>query len=437
MHIHIIGIAGSMTAPLAMALKKQGHLITGSDQQKIYPPFSTQLKKAQISINQTPINKEIDLAIIGSSYLAFSHTKEEFEQIKDQKIPYLSATKYISKFLIKKNSILVAGSYGKTTISAALSFLLEKANFRPSYLFGGQSLNHLQSLNFSNSDWSVVEADESINGLDSQAKFLDYPVKYLILTSAHWEHKDSYQSDTENFNAFKQLIQNIPKHGLLIYNKNEESLKDLLPFASCPTIPYASTALQTSLIGKFNQQNLASVEAMANYLKIPTKIIASSLKSFRGIKRRLEVKAQTKNILFIDDYAQSANRIKAALLAIRDTYPQRPIKVFYEAHASFLQHRSNLDELSGVFDLASEIVIYQLKFSSKQNPQDRLCAQDYLNTIPHSIYLPLSADLFKHYQNTLKSGDILIHFSSGGGDGLKTFQKIITFFKRNSVKITY
>jgi len=437
MHIHIVGIAGSMTAPLAVALKKQGHLVTGSDQQKIYPPFSQQLKKAQIAVNQTPINSQIDLAIIGSSYLAFSQTKEEFQQIKSQKIPYISATKYISQSLIKKSSILIAGSYGKTTISAALSYLLEKANFDPSYMFGGQSLNHLPSLHFSNSDWSVVEADESINGLDTKAKFLYYPVKYLILTSTHWEHKDSYQNEAENFNAFKLLVQKIPKDGLLIYNQSDQSIKALLPLALCPTIPYSSTTLQTSLIGKFNRQNLASVETLGTHLKIPAKIIASTLKSFRGIKRRLQIKGKINNILFIDDYAQSANRIKAALLAIKETHPSSKLKVFYEAHASFLQHKSNLEELSTVFDLASEIVIYRLKFSPKQNSQPRLCARDYLSTIPNSLYLPLSVDVIKHYQNTLKSGDILIHFSSGGGEGLKTFQKIISSFRKKDAKINY
>lgn len=437
MHIHIVGIVGSMTAPLAIALKKQGHEITGSDQLKIYPPFSTQLKNAKIPINQTSINKNIDLAIIGSSYLAFSHTKEEYQQIKTQKIPFISATKYISKYLIKKNSILVAGSYGKTTISGALSYLLEKAKFNPSYLFGGQGLNRQESLHLSNSDWSVVEADESINGLDSKAKFLYYPVKYLILTSARWEHKDSYKSEAENFNAFKQLVKNLPKDGVLVYNQNDNSLKDLLPFATCPIIPYTSTTLPNILIGKHNQQNLAAVESLARYLKISPKIIAGSFKSFRGIKRRLEIKSQTSGLIFIDDYAQGANRIKTALTVLKETYPDHIIKVFYEPHASFMQYRSNLSELSDVFDLATEIVISQLKFSSKQDSHDRLCAKDYLSTIPHSQYLPLSADLIKHYQNTLKKGEILIHFSSGGGEGLKNFQKIITFFKKNSAKINY
>lgn len=435
MHIHIIGIAGSMTAPLALALKKQGHHVTGSDQQKIYPPFSTQLQKAKIPINQTPINQDINLAIIGSSYLAFSQTKKEFSEIKTQKIPYISATKYLAANLVKENSILVAGSYGKTTISSAISYLLEKANFQPSYLFAGQSLNHLESLKFSNSSWSLLEADESINGLDSQAKFLYYPVKYLILTSAHWEHKDSYQSEEENFNAFKQLIQNIPKDGVLIYNQNEKSLLNLLPYASCPILPYTKVSLENNLIGKYNQENLAAVETLANFLKINPKITASSIKSFKGVKRRLEIKAKINDILFVDDYAQSANRIKCALQALKDAFPGKSLKVFYEPHASFLQHKSNLKELSLVFNEAAETVIYRLKFIPSQKACDRLCAKDYLTALPRSLYLPLPEEVLKHYQNTLKKGDILIHFSSGGSEGLKTFQKIINFFKKNSVKI--
>jgi len=436
MNIHILGIAGSMTAPLAIALKKQGHFVTGSDQQKIYPPFSGQLKRAKIPVNQTPINSNIDLAIIGSSFLAFNRSREEFTQIKTQKIPYISATKYLATHLAKENSILVAGAYGKTTISAALSYLLEKASFRPSYMFGGQSLNHLPSLKFSNSSWSVIEADESINGLDTKAKFLYYPVKYLILTSVYWEHKDSYRDSESNFNAFKNLVKKIPPDGLLVYNQNEKSLNKLLPFARCQVFPYDQTKLKNKLIGKYNQQNLAAVETLASLLQINPKIIASSLNSFKGVRRRLEIKAKINNIVFIDDYAQSATRIKSALKAIKDNYPRSKIKVFYEPHASFLQYKSNLKELSTVFDQATEIVIYRLKFSPNKGAKDRICAKDYLSTIAHSLYIPLETEVLKHYQNSLHEGEILVHFSSGGAEGLKIFQKIINLSKKN-VKINY
>lgn len=426
MHIHIIGIAGSMTAPLAISLQKQGHFITGSDQEKIYPPFSYLLEKAKITINETLINSGIDLAIIGSSYASFIKTKEEFEQIKLQKIPYISATEYISKNLIKNNSILIAGSYGKTTITAALACVLKNAGFDPSFMIGGQCINNLESLHFSNSDWSVIEADESINGLDTQAKFLYYPVKYLILTSASWEHKESYQSEIENSLAFKNLLSNLPSDGLLIYNSNEPSILPLLDFAKCKKISYKPTILPNQLIGCHNENNLGAVETLALSLQISPQIIASSFKTFKGIKRRLEIIADVKDIKFIDDFAQSGKRVEVSLKAVRDSFPKSHIKVFYENHASFMQYRSNLKELSSSFIFADEIVIYKLKFNTKTNLENRLTAKDFLNIIPRSIYLPLPTDVIKHYNMSLKSGDVLVHFSSGGSEGSKIFKEIIS-----------
>lgn len=430
MHIHLVGIAGSMTASLAIALKKQGHLITGSDQDKIYPPFSNQLKKFLIPINSTSIDKNIDLAIIGSSFSSFSNTKSEFEQVKKLKIPFISATKYISKFLIKKNSILVAGSYGKTTISTALVHLLKKTAFDPSYMVGGQSKNLAESLHFSNTDWSVTEADESINGLDTKAKFLYYPVKYLILTSANWEHTESYKSENSNRLAFKKLIERIPSNGLLIYNPFDKTVNSLLPYAKCKKISYSSTKIPNHLIGKYNQENLGAIETLATQLQISPSIIKKSFQDFKGVSRRMEILGQKNGIIFIDDFAQSANRIDAALSSIKEAYPHSKIKVFYENHASFMQYRSHLDNLSKALKKADEVVIFQLKFNKNTPPKDRLCAKDYLSNIHKSLYLPLKQDILKHYQSTLQKGDILIRFSSGGDQGLKIYKKIISLKNR-------
>ena len=116
LNIHILAICGQLNTPLALALKKQGHQVTGSDQEKIYPPFSFELQNNDIPVNTTTIDSHIDLVIVGSGFNKFSRCQEEFEQVKENNIPYISATNYISQNLIKPESILVAGSYGKTTI---------------------------------------------------------------------------------------------------------------------------------------------------------------------------------------------------------------------------------------------------------------------------------------------------------------------------------
>ena len=159
LHIHILGIAGTMTANLAIALKQAGAKVTGSDQPKIFPPISTTLKSWH-KINITDINHQIDQAIIGSSYDLFENTKEEFKQIKQQKIPYLSATKYIAKNIVKSNSIVVAGSFGKTTITSLLAWIFRHTKFKPSYMFGGSPKNKFNPIKISTSTWSIVEGDE-------------------------------------------------------------------------------------------------------------------------------------------------------------------------------------------------------------------------------------------------------------------------------------
>lgn len=427
MHLHILGIAGSMTAPLAVALKKRGHTVTGSDQDKIYPPFSTQLKNSNIPVNKTEITNKIDLAIIGSSYKSFAKTRREFVRLKELKIPYISATKYIAKNLIKKDSIIVAGSFGKTTITAATVFCLQKHGLDPSFMFGGQAKNDLPSLSFGNTSWSVVEGDESINGQDTMAKFLYYPVKYLIITSADWEHRDSYATSEDNLAAFKNLISKVPKDGLIIYNPHNKNLKKIIKYAQAPSFPYHPFSQKICLIGEHNQENLGAVQNLCDRLNLNSHITSQALIHFKGIQRRLEILYQDKDYLFIDDYAQSAPRLRRTLEVLSTAFPQNKIKVFFESHASFIQYRPQLQALKQALSLSQETVIFKLNYSPADK-QDRLNAKDYLSLIPRSLYLPLPEQVITHYKKTLKRGEILIHFSSGGDLGLHTFKQVISLF---------
>jgi len=457
MKIHILGIAGTMTASLAVALKKEGHLITGSDQEKVYPPVSNLLKKAKIEVNSSKIDSTIDLAIIGSSFSNFKKTKEEFNQIKKLNIKYVSASDFISQKLIKENSILIAGTYGKTTITSLLSWIFYKSNLNPNYMFGGQSINHFPATNISLSNWSIVEADESIHGLDKQAKFLYYPVKYLLLTSADWEHKDSYSSEIENFNAFKKLIINLPEDGILFINSKGYQTKELGLYTKSKTITYNSPTsdyylkkikikknysvldirtprkiiqVKTKLIGQFNFENILAAITVADSLNIPLNKTRSAISDFAGIKRRTEKIFDKKNILIFDDFAQSSNRIKSTLEAINFHFPKKKIKVLYQPQASFIQYKKSLTDFKDSFNLASEIVLSRLNYNNKINKNDRSTARDFINLIGKKInYIPIDENIIIHYQKKLKSGDILINMSSGGFNGNKIVNSIINSLK--------
>jgi len=410
MKIHILAISGSMTSALAVALVKLGHTVTGSDQDKIYPPISNII--SNIPLNQ-PLGK-IDLCIVGSGYKAFSRCVDEFSQIKQNNIPYISATEYLAQNLVKKNSIIVAGSYGKTTITALLAHNLPTAN----YFFGGLTVDGTPSLQFSDSDWSVIEGDESINGLDTQAKFLYYPTKYVILTSINWEHKDSYKTSEDNFNAYKQLVQNIPTDGVLIYNPADPQIKELLPFCQSKAIPYIDQHFETKLIGQYNQQNISAAYTLCQYLNLPFDI-----KNFSGIKRRLETVSNKNNILVIDDFAQSPERVLSALKAVQFSYPHRRTFVYFEPHASFLQHRQSLIDFNLIDPYVHQFILGKIKFSPDKT--NRATASDWQDQLKDKlVYLPIHQDIIKFFTTKLQPNDILVHFSSGGLDGQNTLKTV-------------
>ncbi|MFA7301048.1 MAG: Mur ligase family protein [Candidatus Shapirobacteria bacterium] len=430
MKIHILGIAGSMSTPLALALQRQGHQITGSDQEKIYPPFSTMLSKNKIKVNTQPMDTSIDLIITNGAFNTFENTKKEFEESKKIGIPHLSATEYIAKYLIKKESILVSGSVGKTTTTAILSWIFLKLKLNPSYFVAGQFTKNIPSCQINDSKHSIVEAGEDFHGLETKAKFLYYPVKYLILTSAKWEHKDCYKTETDNLLAYQKLLEKLPTDGVLIYNDKDQDIQKILPFCKSKKISYVNQEFDTSLLGTHNQQNIAAAYTLCKYFGLNENKIINAIKSFPGVKLRLELISNTNNILFFNDFAQSADRIKTTILAIKAKYPHRNIYVILEPHAGFLQFKKSINELSNSFDKVSQIFLTKISFSKNLDKENRITFLDYKTIFGDNIkYLPMTSDLIDTATSILKSGDILIRFSSGGLDGQKSFHKIIKFFK--------
>jgi len=433
MNIHILAIAGKSTAPLAVELKNHGHHVTGSDQDKIYPPVSTLLEKNNIPINETNISKKINLVIVGSSYKKFSKTREEYDQAKLLKIPTISATKYINQHITKENSIIIAGSYGKTTITGLVSLILINASLDPSYLIGGTVIKSIPSVKINSSQWSVIEGDESINGLDDQAKFLYFKTKYVIITSVGWEHHDSYPTQKDNLNTYKQLVKNIPSDGLLIYNPFDSKLKKIAKLCKAPTLPYDSNLeFNTPLIGAHNIQNIKAAYTLCKALNIDDSIIKNTIEKYLGISRRLEQISVQNNIIFIDDFAQSSNRIKSSLDAIKTTYPNRPIKLFFEPRASFLLQKKSLKDFGKHLKDCQQVVIAKIPYKKSIKKSQRSTAKDFSQQLGNkSVYIPLYDQIVDHYKHNLSPGDILVHMSSGGQTGQIALSSIIRHFKNN------
>ena len=164
------------------------------------------------------------------------------------------------------------------------------------------------------------------------------------------------------------------------------------------------------------------------------KIIKKAISSYKGIKRRLELIAKTKNILFFDDFAQSPPRVKSSINTIKSKYPYKTIKVLFEPHASSLQNKNTTQHLKQAFKNCQEIILSKISFNRNSDKTTRVTAKYYKNTIGKKLkYIPLYSNIYTYYIKTLSSNDILIHMSSGGLIGIQTFNKIIKHFKKNQL----
>lgn len=241
--IHFIGISGTAMASLARAFKVAGFKITGSEAEHVFPPMSTYLAKNKIKYYSPFNDKKVgqpNEIVVGNAH--YSDTNPEVIYARKNKIELEHFPRLIEKYLIKKKSIVVTGTYGKTSTAAMLAWLLDKAGQEPNYMLGGIPINLKHGASLTNSNWSVVEGDEypAASPWDFSPKFDFYQPKYLLLSSAEWDHMDIYKTKKSYIDVFKKLVARVPKNGLIIAKKDGENLEEVLKNAKCKVIYYYS-----------------------------------------------------------------------------------------------------------------------------------------------------------------------------------------------------
>lgn len=362
-HIHFIGICGVAMGGLALALKKAGHNITGSDK-GFFPPISTYLKNEGVNYypgwhpNKMCANGNPDLVVVGN---VASSTNPEWEYVQKNKIPYVSYPELIKKFFLKKNSIVCAGTYGKTSSAALMSQILSDANFDPSYMFGGLSIDETPSARIGKSDWNVLEGDEYKTARwDNSPKFAHYHPTHLLLTAVEWDHADIYPTEDNYIKAFEKLVSSLPKNGLLVISENVHKIKK---FPSCKIVTYGKGQnneyqyydvktsntgmkfkikhqssilrqssgqvfnLQSSILSEYQAENITGCFALAHNIGITPELIIKTIASHQGLKRRME-KRYSNGITVIDDIAHSPTKAASALSTVRKITKGKVIAIF-------------------------------------------------------------------------------------------------------------
>ncbi len=451
--VHIIGIVGQLSAPLAVALKKEGWKVTGSDQEKTYPPLTDHLIENKISwssgYKKENIKTDIDLIIIAGSALRSDPNNPEVKMAKQMGLKIISQARAIERFVIKKNSTVVSGTFGKTTTTGMIVSIFKESVENPSYMIGGVPVNKSSPLQIEDSDWSIVEGDEYPTlGYDPNSKFLYYHPKFLVLTSARWEHQDVFKKETDYIDTYKKVINKIPQNGFVLASEKGENIKKVLNNFTgkiyyygvekgdktdfwAEKIKYTDKGARFYLYGKnikkpvkievctygqHNIENAVAASSLAILNKIPEKYIQQGIFNFKGIKKRLELVGKYNGVSIISDISQTKPRIMAALRAARTHFKANLWVVFYP-HYSGLQEKESLVDYQNTFDKAKKVIVSKVIFRSDVDKKDRVSGSEIVAAInkskKSSSYIPIDEKIVNILSKQTKPGDAIIFTSSG------------------------
>src|SRR5664279_3767237 len=457
-HIHLSGICGTAMASLAGLLQLEGHRITGSDK-AAYPPMSDLLRGLGIPVFEPYAEANLDpvpdLVVIGN---ALSRGNPEIERVLDARIPFSSMAALLhEEFLTGRESLVVAGTHGKTTTTSMLAWIYQFAGqqnpaLEPSFLIGGVAENFGTSFQLRPTRTFIVEGDEYDTAFfDKGPKFLHYFPDALILTHVEFDHADIYADLDAVKTAFKRLVNLVPRRGLIVAYDGSENVTECISHALCRVQRYGFSAsadwhlknlsheggltrwevwhggalwseLEMRMAGEHNALNATAAAALASGQGVSKETICDALKTFKSVKRRLEVRAEIDGITVIEDFAHHPTAIRETLRALRSVYPQSRLWAVLEPRSNTLRRKVLASELIDSLRLADHVILAGV-YQQQRIPEDeRLHPEDVVQALnaagtPAELRADANA-IIDDIAPQLQSGDVVAILSNGGFDGI-------------------
>ncbi|HUR37082.1 MAG TPA: UDP-N-acetylmuramate:L-alanyl-gamma-D-glutamyl-meso-diaminopimelate ligase [Terriglobales bacterium] len=452
-HIHLTGICGTAMAALAGLLKQRGFKVTGSDN-AVYPPMSTFLANLGIPVMQPYSDANLrprpDLVVVGN---AISRGNPEIEHVLNERIAFQSMAQVLHEYFITgRESLVVAGTHGKTTTTSMLAWIFQSAGLNPSFLVGGIAENFGSSFALKQTKHIILEGDEYDTAFfDKGPKFLHYFPDAVILTSVEFDHADIYKDLDAVKIAFKRLINLVPQRGVIIAYDGSPNIEECTAKAFCRVERYGISAAadwrvhdieylpaktrwklfrkdelfadcEFDLAGEYNVMNATAAIALASNYGISAEAIREGIGTFRSVKRRLEVRAEVGGITIIDDFAHHPTAIAGALKALRTRYPQSKLWAVCEPRSNTLRRKVFQQELRESLAVADNIVLAKIFKPEAIAEAERLSTEKVvleLNAMGKSALEANDADeIIAHITPRLRSGDIVAILSNGGFGGI-------------------
>ncbi len=446
---------------IAAIAREAGHQVTGCDA-SVYPPMSTQLEAQGIKLIEGYSPQQLqqfkskpDLFLIGN---VISRGNPLLEEILNQGLPYTSGPQWLGEqVLAKKHVLAVAGTHGKTTTTAMLTWILEWNKLHPGYLIGGVPLNFLVSARLGKNPYFVIEADEYDTAFfDKRSKFVHYRPRTAILNNLEFDHADIFHDLAAIETQFHHLVRTIPQQGLVLINGAEQSLQrvverglwsplerfgdgspdwsfqDILnsggkagsDFAvihrgqKCAEVHWAS---DSGVMGVHNQLNALAAIAAAHHVGIDPKQSAAALAEFKNVKRRLERVGTHHQIHVYDDFAHHPTAIATTIDGLRKQVGQQRILAVLEPRSNTMKlgvMKSQLPESLRAADLVFAYGAVSGKDALGWDLQEAIAPLGEKARSFHDL-----SRLVESVSSAAKAGDHILIMSNGGFGGVH--QKIL------------
>jgi UDP-N-acetylmuramate: L-alanyl-gamma-D-glutamyl-meso-diaminopimelate ligase len=446
--VHFVGIGGTAMASTAAAMVEKGYQVTGSDQ-NVYPPMSTFLAERKIPVisgyAEQNLASKPDLVVIGN---AISRGNPEAEFVLDHKLRYCSLPELLKEVFIRgKRSLVVSGTHGKTTTTSLLTWVFEHNGLNPSFLIGGIPNNLGQGARFTDSEWFIIEGDEYDTAFfDKRSKFVHYLPEVAIVNNLEFDHADIFPNLDAIKTSFRHFIRLVPRNGLLLGNGDDLNLAPLLEITHSPVkrfglgesnaiqafnIRYGPTATEfeipsfkfhINLVGELNVRNALAVIACAKHCGLKNHQIQAAFATFKGIKRRMEIRGIVGGVTVVDDFGHHPTAIRETLRALRIKYPHQKIWSIFEPRTNTTRRNVFQAELAEAFADSDAVVIAQVARLELLAPAERLNPELLLQDIKQSgkaaTYLPDVDAIVEHVGKGAEGGDVVCVFSNGGFGGI-------------------
>jgi len=416
MHLHVLGIGGTFMSALAIIAQESGFKVTGSDA-NCYPPVSDLLRDKGIiwteGYDDDTDMLAADCVIVGN---AIKRGMPVVESMLSAKKPYISGPEWLYDVVLSKRRVIaVAGTHGKTTTTCMLAHILDKAGANPGFLIGGVAPNFNTSARIGKGEWFVIEADEYDTAFfDKRPKFMHYRPEVAILNNLEFDHADIYANLDAIKLQFQYFLRTIPPQGTVLKPLTDAAINEVITRGQfCRVESFSSNApcdwearlehdsgtvfsvyyrlqkvgtVTWDVIGRFNVENALAAIAASHKAGVSVEAACEALKSFKPVKRRLEVKAIHREITLYDDFAHHPTAIAKTIEALKRSARHQRILVVLEFASNTMKMGINADMMANALNLVDGAYILKPSgFDVEMVAKNWKCPYFILNTTDEII----------------------------------------------------